>query len=239
MEVLDNPAVRCWTSTVDVDCYGASTGVIEVLMDDPRLDYVVWRCLDTNVAFDLAAGGTRCCRNQGVCADTLQPLSNRPLNLVLIDSTFADCGLDNGKWWSLPMGVGPYAYSWEPAFDASERRSTLECRTQHRHGDGRSGTVEVRPSIWLMRMEVVPYEFISPNGNGANETWVIENGAQHEDLRISVYNRWVRSFTRVLTTTHGVAPPATATSCLGDVLLGGESEMGCLPCSWLLEIQAP
>ena len=62
VEVLDNPAVSLLdVNQVDVDCYGASTGVIEVLMDaSTPLDYV-WSgdVSDTNVAFDLAAGSTR------------------------------------------------------------------------------------------------------------------------------------------------------------------------------------
>ena len=77
---------------------------------------------------------------------------------------------------------------------------------------------------------MVPYEFISPNGNGANETWVIENGAQHEDLRISVQPMGCGGLlTRGGLPQHvGRHRPQRLTSAFGDVLLGVESESGLL-----------
>ena len=254
VEVLDNPAVSLLdVNQVDVDCYGASTGVIEVLMDaSTPLDYA-WSgdVSDTNVAFDLAAGEYEVVvGNQGVCADTLQFTIEQslPLNLALIDSTFADCGLDNGEMVvSADGGVGPYAYSWEPGvwtpsgasqFTLSAGPNTVMVM------DDLGCTVEATFDLGCdENVEVVPYEFISPNGNGANETWVIENGAQHEDLRINVYNRWgveVFSHEGAYHNTWG------GTARNGNVLPSAtyywvvESESGLFaPVHGFLEIQAP
>ena len=254
VEVLDNPAVSLLdVNQVDVDCYGASTGVIEVLMDaSTPLDYA-WsgNVSDTNVAFDLAAGEYEVVvGNEGVCADTLQFTIEQslPLNLALIDSTFADCGLDNGEMVvSADGGVGPYAYSWEPGvwtpsgasqFTLSAGPNTVMVM------DDLGCTLEATFDLGCdENVEVVPYEFISPNGNGANETWVIENGAQHEDLRISVYNRWgveVFSHEGAYHNTWG------GTARNGNVLPSAtyywvvESESGLFaPVHGFLEIQAP
>ena len=107
-----------------------------------------------------------------------------------------------------------------------------------------AGTVEATFDLGCdENVDVVPYEFISPNGNGANETWVIENGAQHEDLRISVYNRWgveVFSHEGAYYNTWG------GTARNGNVLPSAtyywveESEGGLFaPVHGFLEIQAP
>ncbi len=254
VEVLENPAQTLLAvNQVHVDCYGASTGVIEVLMDASAAFDYTWTngVSDTNVAFDLAAGEySVVIGNQGVCLDTL-PFTveqSLPLQLTLIDSTYADCGLNNGEIVvSADGGVGPYAYSWEPGAWTPSGASLFTL-------GGGPNTVMVMDDLGCTveatfdlgcdeNLAVLPFQFISPNGNGANDTWVIENGAQHEDLRLSVYNRWgVEVFSHLgayHNTWGGTAPN-------GNVLPSAtyywvvESESGVFePLHGFLEIQAP
>ena len=254
VEVLDNPEFSLLAvNQVDVDCYGASTGVIEVLMDaSTELDYTwSWDVSTTNVAFDLAAGEYDVViGNQGVCADTLQFTVEQslPINVSLVDSTFADCGFANGEIVVLADGgVGPYSYSWEPgvwtpfgssSFTLSEGLHTVTVM------DDLGCTVEASYDLGCdENLILLPYEFISPNGNGANDTWVIENGWFYEDLRLSVYNRWgveVFSHSGTYFDTWGGTSPN------GDILPSAtyywvaESESGLFaPINGFLEIQTP
>ena len=38
--------------------------------------------------------------------------------------------------------------------------------------------------------DIVPYQFISPNGDGLNEVWIIDHINYYSEAEVFVYNRW-------------------------------------------------
>ncbi len=38
--------------------------------------------------------------------------------------------------------------------------------------------------------DILPYQFISPNDDGNNDFWVLQNIDEYEDVHVFVFNRW-------------------------------------------------
>ena len=37
---------------------------------------------------------------------------------------------------------------------------------------------------------MVAPQFLSPNGDGLNDTWLLQNTAQYPELEVKIFNRW-------------------------------------------------
>jgi gliding motility-associated-like protein len=38
--------------------------------------------------------------------------------------------------------------------------------------------------------DIIPYQFISPNNDGQNDTWILQNLDEYERAEIFIFNRW-------------------------------------------------
>ncbi len=115
-----------------------------------------------------------------------------PLQISLIGSQISECGEANGSVTvSGSGGIGTLQYNWSngqtganlEGIDAGDFVLTLTDANQCVLLD--TFSIECLPLI-----EVVAPQFLSPNGDGKNDTWILQNTAQYPELEVKVFNRW-------------------------------------------------
>ncbi|MAW20898.1 MAG: hypothetical protein CMD16_00710 [Flavobacteriales bacterium] len=102
---------------------------------------------------------------------------------------------DNIDLYSVPEGgTSPYSYSWQWS-----NGSTTNVSGEISDSPENSGWYHVMvedaqgclgfDSIYVL-VGVLPYEAITPNGDGMNDTWMLEGMELYPDALIQIFNRW-------------------------------------------------
>ena len=88
-------------------------------------------------------------------------------------------------------GTAPYSYTWSSSqITPIIQGLTSGMYTLNVFDSQGCEAIELYEVGCLMDGKLIPNAFISPNGDGANDTWIIENGWQRDDLHLEVFNRW-------------------------------------------------
>ena len=125
--------------------------------------------------------------------DTTAQITEPPLlQLEFIGSQISECGEANG--WISVMGLGgtgTLQYNWDnggfgtylDGIDQGSYILTLSDANQCTLID--TFSIECLPLLNI----IVP-QFISPNGDGLNDIWILQNTSQYPDLEVKIFNRW-------------------------------------------------
>ena len=197
--VLDPPNLVSITDVQlnQVKCFGGSDGQISITTNQTgNVTYNWTPNVGTSNTISNLTAGTYYVNvvNEDLCsADTtlniIQPLA---IEIDLVSSTISQCGEANG---SIDVGVqggtGIYTYSWSNGIN-SQDLSAIDKGTYILTVTDANNCVEIdtfsidcNPLIPI----VVP-QFLSPNNDGKNDTWIFGNTAQYPEIKVWVYNRW-------------------------------------------------
>ena len=178
-------------------CHQGATGAIAVQTDEEVGVVYEW---SPSVSTDAMALGLEAgeyvltVTNPAQCQDSASWTLVDPeaLMLSLVDSLISECGEDNGYIEVLAEGgTPPLFYLWDDGNSGPLNDGIDE-------GDHDLSVVDANgclldTTFYLPCLELVPPDpnrFLSPNGDGSNETWKIKNILYYKEATIHVYNRW-------------------------------------------------
>jgi len=179
-----------------VTCPGAADGQVLV---DASAGALTWEWTPpvstSEVADDLASGSYNVLViNASFCEDEadFEVTEPDPLQVTLVDSIASECGEANGLLEvAATGGNGGYVFNWVGApngavidgIDAGQYTVVVE--------DEEGCSVETDWDLACIPLvEVVPYTFISPNGDQRNDRWLIDHILLYPESEVWVYNRW-------------------------------------------------
>jgi gliding motility-associated-like protein len=181
----------------NISCFGGSDGSIQVVASSQSAISYAWTPFAsiTSSAQNLAIGTyTITLTNEDGCqVDTFATLQQpTPLVINFVGSQISECGEANG--FISVQGAGGFGnlqYNWSngqngaylDGIDAGTFILTLSDANQCNLTD--TFSIECLPLI-----EVVAPQFLSPNGDGLNDTWLLQNTAQYPELEVQIFNRW-------------------------------------------------
>ena len=184
-------------TALDPLCHNEASGAIELTTDEDGPVLFEWTpaVSDDAVAEDLEFGDYQIVvTNAALCRDSVQvELGNpSPIDIVLVDSVVSECGEANGLLHALATGgTGSLSYKWDNgdrapvASDLDEGIHTLTVEDDN----GCQATLEsYLPCLDLI--PPIPCQFISPNGDGQNDEWRIENIEFYPEATVQVFDRW-------------------------------------------------
>lgn len=184
---------------INVACNGGSSGSIAINTDNgngSNLNYS-WTPSLTNTASvsGLSTGNySVTVSNEDGCTDDTTVFVSEPLPLVInqIDSVGSECGEANGSLSVSSLGgQGGYTYSWSSGNTGATANNIDEGTYSVTVTDAAGCTMS--QSFDLGCTDLIPIvvpQFLSPNDDGLNETWLILNTQQYPEISVTIYNRW-------------------------------------------------
>ena len=184
----------------NISCADSQNGSIEIFTSATNDDVVSFNwnpaISTSNVADNLSPGVYQYdVVNLDGCTDNGQSTLVEPelLEVQLLDSASSQCGESNGFLSiSINGGTAPYQVNWSSSLNAGTQLTNID--------EGNYNVMvidnqncEASFSIELGCIpfpDLVPYQFISPNGDGDNDQWILQNLIEYEDAGVEVYNRW-------------------------------------------------
>lgn len=183
----------------NVSCFNGSNGSISIDTDNgngSNLNYNWSPSQNNSASVSGLISGTYSVTvsNEDGCEDDTTVFIAQPTAITLAetDSTGSECGEANGSLSVLANGgVGGFSYSWSSGNTGATANNidagTYTVTATDNNGCTFSASYDLgcTPLIPI----VIP-QFLSPNGDGQNETWIIQNTAQYPSIKVTVYNRW-------------------------------------------------
>ena len=185
------------SSSENITCYGLSNGSISISTDNfSPLTYTWTPSVGSGpIISGLAPGSyTVNVSNSDLCEDQTTIIITEPslISITPVDSIGSECGEANGSLSVIASGgQGPYSYNWDNGNTGANNTEIDEGNYSVTVTDN-SGC-SVSNSFDLGCTELIPIiipQFISPNGDGKNDTWIIQNLELYPDNKVWVYNRW-------------------------------------------------
>ena len=185
------------SGTLNPLCFGESSGAIGVETDEVEGVIYEWTPPVSNAAIagNLAAGEyALTVTNPAQCQDSAfwTLVDPEALTLTLVDSLISECGEDNGFIEVLAGGgTPPLSYTWDNGNEGPANNYIDEGNHTVSVSDGNACVLDT--TFYLPCLELVPPDpnrFLSPNGDGSNEAWIIRNILYYDEATIHVYNRW-------------------------------------------------
>jgi gliding motility-associated-like protein len=132
--------------------------------------------------------------NDDQCTDdsTFTITEPDPIVVSMIDSVGSECGEANGYLTvAATGGQGGFSYTWNNGTNGATNSGI----------DAGNHTVTVTDAagcsvdevLDLGCTELIPIvvpQLITPNGDGKNDVWIIQNIQQYPEIKVWVYNRW-------------------------------------------------
>ncbi len=176
-------------------CYGDSIAVAYVYVDNPNqpISFVLNDQIIDDTINNLTAGIYYVSVNDRYnCSGIIEVNITEPdsLNPGFVITKPSCSGVFNGKIKSIPTGGTPqYSFSWFNGDTINEVKDLREGLYYLTITDD-NGCVYVY-DIELPEEEfcIIVYNTITPNGDGANDTWIIENIEEFSFNKVFVYNR--------------------------------------------------
>jgi gliding motility-associated-like protein len=182
----------------DVACYNGSNGSINVQTDNQGANLTYsWSPVQNNTAFinGLTSGSySVTVTNDDNCEDitTVFVGQGDPIVISVIDSVGSECEEANGSLTvQATGGNGGFEYGWEgniqgPTLSEIDAGS-YTVYVMDANDCNASQVVDLGCSPLI---EIIVPQFLSPNNDDLNETWIIQNLEFYPDNKVTVYNRW-------------------------------------------------
>lgn len=180
-----------------VSCFGGSNGSITVNTDNSSNVQYAWTpSVSTSQIANNLVSGTYfiTVTNEDGCIDDTSGFVSEatPIVLFVADSIISECLEENGSiTMNASGGQGSYSYVWSDGQNSAtlsgiDGGSYTVVLTDNA-GCTENATV-ILPCIPLIPI-IIP-QFISPNNDGKNDVWLIQNLEFYPDNKVTVYNRW-------------------------------------------------
>jgi gliding motility-associated-like protein len=196
---MDPPTQINITSALvqNITCGGASDGVITITTDNSSGVNYTWT---PNAGNGSSVNGLSPgvysveVSNDDQCTDdsTFTITEPDPIIVTMIDSVGSECGEANGSLTvSATGGQGGFSYVWNngtngptnSGIDAGNHTVTVT--------DAAGCSVDEVLDLGCTELiPIVVPQLITPNGDGKNDVWIIQNIEQYPEIKVWVYNRW-------------------------------------------------
>jgi gliding motility-associated-like protein len=185
------------STVLDVPCFNGSNGGISVQTDNSNnVDYAWTPSLPNEGTVTGLTAGTYSLTvtNDDGCEDNATFIVNEGpiIAITETDSVGSECNESNGSLSVIATGgAGGFSYSWDSGSNSATQNNIdagiYEVTVTDDAGCSLSAILDLgcNPLIPI----VVP-QFISPNLDGKNEVWQIQNIEQYPEIQVTVYNRW-------------------------------------------------
>ena len=199
--VTVGPEVMPEITTVDAfdpTCHGFNDGVIQWNTNDPGGQFTfTWEpaVSTSSLGSELSAGfyavQISSTPNCVITSDVVlgQP---DPISFGEADVTEPFCGESNGTLVvQASGGAGALDLAWDNGATGGTLNGIVEgaytLTVTDANGCRADTTIEIDCNG---EPDIVPYQFISPNGDGLNEVWIIDHINYYPEAEVFVYNRW-------------------------------------------------
>ena len=180
-----------------VSCFGGSNGSITINTDNSSNVQYAWTpSVSTSQIANNLVSGTYfiTVTNEDGCIDDTSGFVSEatPIVLFVADSIISECLEENGSiTMNASGGQGSYSFVWSDGQNGAtlsgiDGGSYTVVLTDNA-GCTENATV-ILPCIPLIPI-IIP-QFISPNNDGKNDVWLIQNLEFYPDNKVTVYNRW-------------------------------------------------
>jgi gliding motility-associated-like protein len=110
----------------------------------------------------------------------------------MVDSVGSECGEENGYLTvSASGGQGGFSYTWNNGTNG-QTNSGIDAGNYTVTVTDAAGC-SVNQLFDLGCKELIPIvvpQLVTPNNDGKNDTWIIQNIEQYPEIKVWVYNRW-------------------------------------------------
>lgn len=179
-------------------CYGLTDGSITIQTDNVSGSLVYnWTPVSssTNVLANLSAGTYNVTvTNEDFCSHDSSFVITEPaaIYLTMTDSVASECGENNGLLQVIASGgAGGFTYQWDNGA-SGQINSNIDGGNYQLTVTDNSGcnVSEVFDLACKPLVPIQPNGFLSPNSDGKNDTWILDNLEFYPNCKVSVYNRW-------------------------------------------------
>ena len=190
--------VNITSSTLtNISCFGSSNGSIAITTDNSTGVSYAWtpNVGSASTVNNLAPGNySVVVANEDFCSDDSSFVITEPAPIVvsMVDSISSECGEANGLLSvSASGGQGGFSYSWNNGANEASNSGI----------DAGNYTVTVTDAAGCSENElfdlsctelipIVTPQLLTPNNDGKNDVWIIQNIEQYPEIKVWVYNRW-------------------------------------------------
>lgn len=179
-------------------CHGLTNGSITLQTNNTagNLTYN-WSPMSsaTNSLTNLPAGTYNVTvTNEDFCSHDSSFVISEPaaIYLTMTDSVASECGESNGLLQVVASGgAGAFTYQWDNGA-SGQLNSNIDAGNYQLTVTDNSGCnlSEIFDLACKQMIPIVPNGFLSPNGDGKNDTWILDNLEFYPNCKVSVYNRW-------------------------------------------------
>ena len=196
---MDPPTQINITSALvqNITCGGASDGVITITTDNSSAVNYTWTPNAGNGATvnGLSPGLYSVeVSNDDQCTDdsTFTITEPDPIVVSMIDSVGSECGEANGYLTvAATGGQGGFSYTWDNGTNGATNSGIDAGNHTVTVTDAAGCSVdEVLDLACTQLIPIVVPQLITPNGDGKNDVWIIQNIQQYPEIKVWVYNRW-------------------------------------------------
>jgi gliding motility-associated-like protein len=197
VNILEPPQLSYEATIEDVSCHGLSDGNIQLSVSGGTPGYVYsWSNSQTNaIATNLPSNIYYVTVTDANNCDTvIQFTVKQPEAITVADTIINPSCLqnNNGSIAVQPFGgTSPYFYSWSNGVMDSVNTELTGGIYSLTITDTKNCSFETTYTVEPENVEclVIP-DIFTPNGDGYNDTWVIENIDLFPDAKVEIYNRW-------------------------------------------------
>lgn len=196
---MDPPTQINITSAVvtNISCFGSSNGSIAITTDNSTGVSYAWtpNVGSASTVNNLAPGNySVLVTNVDLCTDDSSFVLTEPtpITIVMIDSVGSECGEDNGYLTvSASGGQGGFSYSWNNGTNGASNTGIDAGNYTVTATDAAGCSVsEVFDLACTQLIPIVVPQLVTPNNDGKNDVWIIQNIEQYPEIKVWVYNRW-------------------------------------------------
>ncbi len=203
LEVGEPDPIELQANIYDVSCFGYSDGAAAIEIWGGTAPYGLHWNDGSNAKNrqELTAGYYRVTAiDERGCRDSLSFEIMEPdsleLQLATRDVTCAQKA-DGNIEVEVSGGTTPYTYLWNDGFNGKDREylpaGPYSLTVSDANGCSASSSAKVdvvAQSLQECEVSVNIYDVITPNGDGNNDVWIVEDIREYPDNEVEIYNRW-------------------------------------------------
>jgi gliding motility-associated-like protein len=181
----------------NVSCFNGNDGSIVVQTNNSGIVHYNWSptLVDASTVNNLSPGSySVTVANEDLCFDDTTVLVQEvaPITLYFTTINQSECDESNGSISAEASGGnGGYSYTWSTGQQGSVVVEVPEGNYEVTVTDQKGCQMTIDTVISCKPLlPIIPNQFLSPNKDGKNETWIIQNIETYTENKVTVYNRW-------------------------------------------------